>query len=220
VKLDPREARDVLRRCHFGALASHSVRLAGYPFVSHVPLALDGGGRPVMLLSRLAEHTRNLAADPRASLMVSPPGEDPQAQPRLTLLGDIGPIEVSATLRERYLRYHPDGADYLGFGDFRFYRLEPQRVRLVGGFARAGWIEPAEWAGRPLMEEDEAVALAKLAPNVPTGWETLGLDWEGLDLRRGSGEFRRLAWQHAPADIAALTQAAGAALTQLAGAAP
>lgn len=216
MKLDPREARHVLRQCDFGALATHSVKLPGYPFVSHAPLALDGAGRPLLLLSRLAEHSKNLAADPRASLMATQPGEglqdQPQAQPRLTLVGDLRPAEVDAPCRERYLRYHPDAADYLGFGDFRFYRLDIVRVRLVAGFAQAGWIEPEAWLGRTLAEDEEATLLAPLQAEAPAGWDLLGVDWEGLDVRVADRGRLRRAWPSIPAGRDALIERVRGAL--------
>lgn len=213
MKPDAREARQILRQSDFGALATHSVKLPGYPFVSHAPLALDGAGRPLLLLSSLAEHTRNLAADPRASLMVSLPGADPQAQPRLSLVGELRPAEVDSAASARYLRYHPDAATYLGFGDFRFYRLEVVAVRLVAGFARAGWLAPGDWACRPLAEGDEAALLARLQSCVPPGWDLLGVDWEGLDLRSPAQGRLRLTWQGAPLDGEALMAAANGLLS-------
>lgn len=199
MKLDPREARAVLHQCDFGALATQSAKLAGFPFVSHVPMALDGAGRPVMLLSNLAEHTRNLSLDPRASLMATLPGPDPQAQARLTLLGEVAPFDAPRALVDRYLRYHPEAATFLGFGDFRFFRLSPVRIRLVGGFARAGWIEAADWKRPALGEAEEAELLAALASSRPVGWTVLGLDWEGLDVRNATGSRLRLSWAVAPA---------------------
>lgn len=214
MKLDPREARHVLRQCDFAALATHSAKMPGYPFVSHAPFALDGAGQPILLLSRLAEHTRNLAEDPRASLMVSVPGPDPQAQPRLTLMGDLMAGPVSLSLQDRYLRYHPDAAAYLGFGDFRFYRLTCKRVRLVGGFARAGWVEPAEWQARPLAEGEEAGLLGRLKRRIPTGWQILGLDWEGMDVRTADRGRLRLTWQPVPGNLDDFSDAAAGALAQ------
>lgn len=214
MKLDPREARHILRQCDFGALATQSAKLPGYPFVSHAPLALDAAGRPLMLFSRLAEHSRNLEADPRASLMVSVPGSDAQAQPRLTLLGELRPAGVEPASRERYLRYHPDAATYLGFGDFRFFRLDVLALRLVGGFARAGWIAPEGWSGRVLGDEDEAALRAGLQTDGPPGWEILGLDWEGLDARSPQGR-RRLTWNPPPATVNGLADCARAALSQI-----
>jgi len=212
MKLDACEARQILRRCDFGALATHSAKLPGYPFVSHAPLALDGAGRPLLLISRLAEHSRNLEADPRVSLMVSLPSEEAQAQPRLTLIGDLRPAEVDAPARERYLRYHPDAATYLSFGDFRFYRLEVQAVRLVAGFARAGWITPADWTCRPLPEDKEVLMLESVQRRAPAAWCIVGMDWEGLDACAPGGERRRLSWQEEPATARDLEMVASAAL--------
>lgn len=212
MKLDPRQARHILRQCDFAALATHSAKVPGYPFVSHAPLALDGAGQPLMLLSRLAEHTKNLAADPRASLMVSLPGEAPQAQPRLTLVGDLGPVEVDGPTCERYLRYHPDASTYLGFGDFRFYRLAVQRVRLVAGFAQAGWVTPDELAVRPLDPVEEAALLARLQAGAPDEWRLLGLDWEGLDACAPVQGRLRLTWPAGAPDAEHLADQAVVAL--------
>lgn len=212
MKLDPWLARQILRQCDFGALATYSAKLPGYPFVSHVPLALDGAGRPLLLFSRLAEHSRNLAADPRVSLMVSVPGEDTQAQARLSLVGDLGPAEVAEPQRERYLRYHPDAADYLGFGDFSFYRLEVRAIRLVAGFAQAGWIDLAGWACLALAEDEEAQLLERIRDGAPPGWLILGLDWEGLDARTPRGERKRFTWRENPTTPQDLEQAARTAL--------
>jgi hypothetical protein len=204
MKLDPREARAVLRLCDFAALATHSAGLPGFPFASHAPFALDGACRPLLLLSNLAEHTRNVTLDARASLMATAPGPEPQERARITLVGEIRPAEPAPALVERYLRYHPEAATFLGFGDFRFYRLAVQRVRLIGGFARAGWIEAADWGLRPLDEALEAALLAALAGAVPAGWHLLGLDREGVDLRDGEGVRLRRGWDDSPADEAAL----------------
>ncbi len=215
MKLDPRDARAVLRQCDFAALATQSARMPGFPFASHAPYALDAWCRPVLLLSRLAEHTRNLAADPRASLMATAPGPDPQEQARITLVGEIAPFEPDPALVARYLRYHPEASTWLGFGDFGFYRLAPQRVRLIGGFARAGWIEADDWAVRPLDAAAEAELIAGLDHLRPRGWALLGADWEGLDLRSDAGHRRRLTWQGVAPDPAALAVRAHEVLAAL-----
>lgn len=211
MKLDALEARSVLRQCDFGALATLSAKLPGHPFVSHVPFALDAEVRPVLLLSGLAEHTRNLLADARVSLMATLPGPEPQSQPRLTLMGEAAPIEPSRALLDRYLRYHPEAATWIGFGDFRFFRLRPQRVRLISGFARAGWIEAAQWSVPTLAETAEEALLAELAPALP-GARLLGLDHEGCDFRDEHGGRRRLAWTPGAVDTAGLLAQAHAAL--------
>jgi putative heme iron utilization protein len=207
MQLDPREARALLRRCGFAALATQSIRLPGYPFLSHVAIGLDGACQPLMLLSRLAEHSRNLDADARASLMVTLPQHDAQAQPRLTLVGDIAPFEPAPALAARYLRYHPDGADYLGFGDFRFFRMHIAQLRLIGGFAKAGWMSAADFAPRALAEEAEGCLLEALAPAAGQS-RLLGVDWEGLDLIGPDGARGRRGWPTVPTDEAALKAAA------------
>lgn len=212
MKLDPLEARAVLRQCDFGALATHCTKLPGYPFVSHAPFALDAACRPVLLLSNLAEHSRNLAQDARASLMATVAGPVPQEQARITLVGEIAPFAPEPALVERYLRYHPQAAAFLGFGDFRFYRLQPLRARLIGGFARAGWIEAGAWAIDPLGEASEAAILARLAASVPLGWQVLGVDREGIDARDAQGERLRLEWPGRAEDEQALLACAREAL--------
>jgi len=113
-------ARALLRRHHAGTLATLSHRLGGYPFGSVVPFVLDHAARPVMLVSRLAEHTRNIEADRRASLLVSEPTVDVQAGARLTLVGDVARVTGNlGALRARYLRYFPDAGRLL-VGRFRF----------------------------------------------------------------------------------------------------
>jgi len=135
-----------------GVLATLLERLPGHPFASLVSYATDAAGNPIFLFSRLAVHTRNLAADPRASLLVfAPEGDsDPLAAPRLTLIGDVRPardFEVRE-VKPVYLARHPEAAEYLEFGDFAFYRLEPREVYYVGGFGEMGWIAPSEYARR------------------------------------------------------------------------
>lgn len=215
MKPDAREARGLLRRCDHVALATQSLRLPGFPFVSHAPVAHDGSGRLLLLLSRLAEHSRNLGADARVSVMATLADGDPQAQPRVTLLGELKSVSPTPAQQDRYLRFHPESGAFLGFGDFRFYRLEPVRVRMVGGFARAGWIEPADWRCRALDERREAVLLAELdAAAEAARRRVLGLDWEGLDVRDGEGARLRLCWPVPPVDETELLVAARSALAR------
>lgn len=212
MKLDVREARSLLRRCDYVSLATQSMRLPGFPFVSHAPIAHDGAGRLVLLLSRLAEHSRNLGADPRVSVMATLGGADPQAQPRVSAVGELRTADLSPAQQDRYVRYHPEAGAFLGFGDFRFYRLEVVRVRMVEGFARAGWIDPKQWRARELDERQENTLMEELAADARTsGASLLGLDWEGMDLRSATGARTRLDWAADPADAAELVLLARAA---------
>jgi heme oxygenase (biliverdin-IX-beta and delta-forming) len=136
-------ARALLERERFGVLATLATRRAGWPFASIAPYGLDAEGEPLFLLSDLAEHTRNLQADARASLLVQEPTEgDPQAAARLTLLGLVRPTEADGEAREQYFRTHPEAAAYLEL-DFRFYRMEVDQARFIAGFGDMGWISGA-----------------------------------------------------------------------------
>ena len=190
MKIDYSEVRRLLRQGVAGALGTHSASVEGYPFTSSLPYVLDGGCRPLFLLSGLAEHTRNLLADPRASLLVFEGEGGRLDQGRVTLLGRVLPETLDNDLQARYLRYQPRAADYLTLGDFRFFRMEPARARFIGGFGRMGWVDacplPAE-----LDSRTEARLLDALGTLVPSGVSVLGLDFEGLDVRI-CGVFRRL----------------------------
>ena len=134
------------------------------------------------------------------------------ADAALPWAGELRLQSLSPLQQDRYIRYHPEAGAFLGFGDFRFHRLEPVGIRMVGGFARAGWIEAADWACRPLDERIEIKLLAELEGALPSGCTAIGLDWEGLDLRAASGERLRLGWSEAAADSDALLALARAAL--------
>jgi putative heme iron utilization protein len=100
----------------------------------------------LLLLSDLAEHTRNVRADPRASLFVQDGSslDDPQAGARVTILGQVEPVasEIElAAARERYVARHPQAADYLMLGDFRLYVLRVREARFIGGFGDMGWMD-------------------------------------------------------------------------------
>jgi len=99
------EARLYLRRHRAGVLSTLSKRLGGYPFGSITPFVLDAAARPVVLVSRLAEHTKNMEADPRASLFVHDAAPDVQTGARLTLVGDAERVADADLIRARYLRY-------------------------------------------------------------------------------------------------------------------
>jgi putative heme iron utilization protein len=131
----------LLRAQRDGVLATLSARRDGWPFGSLVQYALAPSGEPVFLLSGLAEHTRNLQMDARASLLVREQGaEDPLAAPRVTLLGRIERVEDDPTLRARYLEWHPRATQYLELADFAFYAMKVTEARYVGGFGEMGWI--------------------------------------------------------------------------------
>jgi putative heme iron utilization protein len=148
-----------------GALSTIAVDLAGMPFGSVVTYGLDGAARPCFFVSTLAEHTRNLEADPRASLLVvedTPSGADPLASGRVTLMGTVAEVadaDERAEARSSYLSANP-AAFYVDYGDFRCLRLQVESVRYVGGFGRMSWVDVAAFTAA------EADPLLSAAPGV------------------------------------------------------
>lgn len=141
-------ARAIVARAGRGSLATMALEPAGYPFLSVVLFTLDEDGSPLLTLSALAEHARNLAADARASpLAVEPAEADPLAAGRVTLVGDcrMVPDAGQEAARARFLDAHAD-ATHVSFGDFAMYRLDVKAVRYVGGFGAMSWVEPDAYA--------------------------------------------------------------------------
>jgi putative heme iron utilization protein len=141
------EACRALARPGPGALATIGTgEVLGAPYVSLVLVAWDERLRPILLLSSLAEHTKNLEASDRASLLVTAPDTEPLAAPRMTLVGRCAPIPDDATAaREAFVAAHPSSAGYATFRDFRVYRLEIETIRLVAGFGRQAWVSPGDF---------------------------------------------------------------------------
>lgn len=153
---------DLLHSAPDAALATVSSTLDGYPFASVVPFATDANHRPVFLISGLAEHTRNLTANPRASLMLAHAmGGGEMA--RVSIMGEVAPMDTDELFVRRYLRYHRHAERFLQLGDFRFYRLEPLRALTIGGFAKAGWLEGSRLLEAPSISlGDEATLLRQI----------------------------------------------------------
>lgn len=208
---------NLLHSAAHATLATHSTQLAGFPFASALPFVVDAEQRPLLLISRLAEHTRNLQADPRASMLVCAGADDVLSGARLTLLGEITPFAADAALLARYLRYLPDGERYLALGDFAFYRLQPQRARFIAGFGQMGWLEAESWHNLPLLPlAQEATLLAELQPTLPADTRLLGLDCFGIDLQR-VGQRQRLPFATPQAADPSLLAAAQELLQTLSG---
>lgn len=137
-----REARRFLYQCPFGILSTISVAMPGYPFGSVAPYALDPDGRPLILISDLAQHTINIKRDPRVSLLVlDTEVTDPLPEARLTWIGEAEPATEDAEAAAYYLARHPQAALYFQSHDFTLYRIACRRVRYIGGFGIITWIE-------------------------------------------------------------------------------
>ncbi len=184
----------------------------GRPYVSLVTVATDVDGSPLLLLSRLADHTRNIEADPNVSLLFdSTEGyANPQEGPRVTLIGRIHRSEDPAH-RRRFLARHPGAALYAGFADFGIFRVEVERAHWVGGFGRALWREQGLTCDASLAEvigaveegivtqlngdQPEALTLManRLLNRPGQGWRMVAIDPDGCDLALGD-EVVRLAF--------------------------
>lgn len=152
------EALQFLRTTQSGVLSTLSVKFLGYPFGSVAPFVLDHSGQPVILISAIAEHTKNIIANPKVSLLVFAGDDDLQANARLTIIGEAVQIDKEddvqregalayANLRSRYLRYFPQAESYFDMHDFHFYRIEIAQVRYIAGFGKMGWVAGNEVAG-------------------------------------------------------------------------
>jgi len=187
---------------------------AGAPYASLVLAALDHDASPLLLISTLADHTRNLAADPRASLLFDGTAgrDEPLTGPRVSVQGRAQRTD-DPRHRARFLARHPGAAMYAGFKDFAFYRLEATRAHLVAGFGRIHWIAPGDLlldvrGSAPLAESEasiiehmnadhaDAVQLyaSRLLGRGGRGWLMTGIDPEGADLRLG-GMVARLPFE-------------------------
>jgi heme iron utilization protein len=146
----PERVRTLVQVARTGALSTVSRRHPGHPFGSVMPYAPDERGRPLALISGMAMHTRNLEADPRASLLVNQPGreDDPLAAARATLVGEARPLAAPdlPAARALYLERHPEAAGWVDFADFAFWRLEVAEVYFVGGFAAMDWVGAEAYA--------------------------------------------------------------------------
>ena len=202
-----RPARELLLKEYRGVLSTHSKSMPGFPFGSVVPYCLDADGNPLILISRIAQHTHNLQKNPKCSLLVGERGaEDVQAVGRLTVLAEARKLEHAEAIdaaAERYYRYFPESRNYHSAHDFDFWVLEPVRHRYIGGFGAIHWIDQltlanpfagkAELSMVEHMNSDHAkaiahyVALSGLPDTVPA--QLAGIDSEGMHLRIGQALY-------------------------------
>jgi heme iron utilization protein len=200
------DAKRLMRLARIGALAT--LEAGGAPLSTLVGIASDFDGAPLFLFSTLSRHTRNLATDPRASLLLTGRHErgDPLNHPRVTLTGRVE-RRPEPRAKVRYLQRNPKAGLYAGFADFALYQLRIEDVHFNGGFGRAAPLSPAEvlspseseaalaGAEQRLIAEVNALgqpALARLAAHkaLRPAWRAIGLDAEGLDLAAGGHAAR------------------------------
>ena len=213
------EAKTLLRSIRAATLAT--LQPDGFPLATLTTLATDYDGSPILLLSQLAAHTKNLDADNRCALLLAQGGKgDPLAHPRLSLVGVACKVTDAAArkhLRRRFLNRNPKAALYADFGDFAFWRMDIAQAHLNGGFAKAANYSFAQIRTNPVdglnevenqlladMNADNARqprALALAAGEADGPWRATGLDGGGLDLACGD----RTARTHLPEGLAHLS---------------
>jgi putative heme iron utilization protein len=204
-------ARSLLRRSRQGALATLMAG-SGDPYCSLVNVASHADGSPILLISRLALHTKNILADSRVSLMLDERAVgDPLDGARIMLAGRAEETtgEAAGTLRRRYLNAHPSAEAFVEFKDFSFFRIVPSAAHLVAGFGRIIDLAPAQFlteiddASELLEAEQGAVAhmnedhreamnlyATKLLGAEPADWACTGCDPDGMDMQAGAVVLR------------------------------
>jgi len=206
-----RLARSLLRRSRQGALATLMAK-SGDPYCSLVNVASHPDGSPILLISRLAVHTKNILADSRVSLMLDERAEgDPLEGSRIMLAGRAEQAADSDTeiLRRRYLSAHPSAEAFVNFGDFSFFRIRPGGLHLVAGFGRIIDLKPEAFltdiSGASALLEAEAGAVdhmnadhrdatnlyaTRLLGAEPSDWRCTACDPDGIDLQAGTTTLR------------------------------
>ncbi|MFC4271717.1 DUF2470 domain-containing protein [Sneathiella chungangensis] len=201
--------RKLLRTATTASLAT-AMPTGAQPYASLVLMATDPQARPLLLLSDLAVHSKNIAAGPAVSLLIAedPADRDPLTLPRISLEGSLRKVEDSGLLA-RYVNRYPSARDFAGFRDFNLYRMEVARAHLVAGFGDIHWIDARDFLldpGFPTdidvesdiiehMNKDHADAVQTLAaaagPEPDGAFEMCGVDRDGIDLRCG-WRYRRI----------------------------
>lgn len=191
----------------YGALCTLSKKFNGHPFGSITPYLVDHDGSLLILISTLAEHTKNILHDPRVSLITHNQNDAHiQAQGRVTMVGTAHMIEDKNSVAIRYLRYFPEAAGYFEMHDFSFYRIVPQTLRFIGGFGKIHWVAADSYVvpSYPLIEQEADViahmnadhgdALRRYCRHFHQAEvlevEMLGIDCDGFDVRADGNMLR------------------------------
>ena len=206
-----RLARSLLRRSRQGALATLMAG-SGDPYCSLVNVASYPDGAPVLLISRLALHTKNILGDARVSLMLDERAQgDPLEGSRIMLAGRAEEASSGdlAILHRRYLNAHPSAEVFVNFKDFSFFRIRPAAAHLVAGFGRIVDLRPEQFltdvrdAGALLEAEQGAIEhmnadhrdamnlyATRLLGAEAADWRCTGCDPDGIDMQAGAITLR------------------------------
>ena len=189
-KADPQTtalaARQLLRAHRYGALSTLSKKFDGHPFGSITPYLVDHDGSLLILISALAEHTKNIQHDPRVSLITHNQEDSHiQTQGRITVVGSAALDRERERVGKRYLRYFPEAQTYYDMPDFQFYRIVPQALRYIGGFGDIHWVKAERYRVPPntLAAEEDALLDQVNATRSAAQERVIGIDCDGYDLR-------------------------------------
>lgn len=146
-----------------GVLSTISLDVPGFPFGSVTPYCLDADFIPNILISSIAQHTKNLKANPKVSLLISETTHktNKQSLSRLTYLGEAEKVVEDSDIKKRYLSYYPAAAAYFKTHDFSFYRINPVRLRFIGGFGKIYWIETADLKLKNIFSIDDEIKVVE-----------------------------------------------------------
>ncbi|MBI5430764.1 MAG: DUF2470 domain-containing protein [Nitrosomonadales bacterium] len=225
------EARLMLRAHRYGVLSTLSKKFDGYPFGSITPYLADQDGSLLILISTIAEHTKNILHDPRVSLITHDQRDQHiQTQGRVTVVGNAEQEPDRERAGSRYLRYFPEAQAYFAMHDFSFYRIRPLAIRYIGGFGRIHWVDKENYAVQPyplIGQEADVIAHMNLDhldtmrnycqhvhQYTALDVEMLGMDLDGFDIR-ADDRVLRFDFPHPVMDA----QQARAALVEMARAA-
>ncbi len=186
------DAKTLLRRRRDGVLGTLSAKAEGAPFGSVAPYALDRTGAPLIYIAGIAEHTRNLRADPRASLLVFDPPvgeEDIQTHARICVMGVAAPVpdDEKADAWARYAARLPAAAGYRRTHDFSLWRISTTRIRWIGGFGEIFWLHAEDFIIDPAQDVLQETARGTI-------------DHMNEDHRDAIEDFFEAGWGHRPAE--------------------
>lgn len=146
------------RSTESGVLSTYSQDVPGYPFGSVTPFVLSNENVPIILISDIAQHTKNLKADSKCCLTIFSNQTNAQNNFRITIIGD-GEINEDEKIGQKYFNFFPESKNYFKTHNFFFYTIRPKRVRFIAGFGDIHWIETNEWNHSEVNWKDEETGI-------------------------------------------------------------
>lgn len=149
---EAKAVKKLIEQQSFGVLSTYSVDVEGFPFGSVTPYSLTENHNPLIFISNIAQHTKNIIKDNRVSLIIlenmQDGSKDPQKHGRASILGRATPLETTGEENEgkyqRYFQRFPESESYKDTHGFQLYEITPVRIRFIGGFGKIFWLEPEQ----------------------------------------------------------------------------